>query len=153
MSHEQRISVQQVDPKAYEPIFALERYIRSGNLDKSLLSLIKVRASEINGCAYCLDMHAREARAAGVDQRRLDVLSAWREAPGLFSIREQAALAFSEEVTLIGKEGVTDRAWSRLTASFDQQEIVYLLMAIVAINAWNRLAVSVHQSLPDQARE
>ena len=150
MSVEQRISVHDIDPEAYKPMFAMEKYIHAGSLGEALLALIKIRASQINGCAYCLDMHGREARAAGVDQRRLDVLSGWEEAPDLYSDRERAAIALTEEVTLIGNAGVSDAVWSRVTASFEEKEVVQLLMAIAAINVWNRLAVSTHQSLPDQ---
>ena len=125
--------------------------MRAGTLEESLLSLIKIRASRLNGCAYCLDMHAGEARAAGVEQRRLDILSAWREAPSFFSDRERAALALTEAVTLIGQAGVPDDVWADVTASFDQGEIVQLLMAISVINVWNRIAVSTHQSLPENA--
>jgi AhpD family alkylhydroperoxidase len=112
---------------------------------------VKIRASQINGCAYCLDMHGREARAAGVEQRRLDVLAGWEEAPELYSERERAAIALTEEVTLIGNGGVSDAVWARVTAAFEEKEVVQLLMAIAAINVWNRLAVSTHQSLPEQA--
>jgi AhpD family alkylhydroperoxidase len=150
-SVEQRISVHDIDPEAYKPMFAMEKYIHAGSLGEALLALVKIRASQINGCAYCLDMHGREARAAGVDQRRLDVLSGWEEAPGLYSERERAAIALTEEVTLIGNAGVSDAVWSRVAASFEEKEIVQLLMAIAAINVWNRLAVSTHQSLPEQS--
>jgi AhpD family alkylhydroperoxidase len=145
---EQRISVHDVDPEAYKPMFAMEKYIHAGSLGEALLALVKIRASQINGCAYCLDMHGREARAAGVEQRRLDVLAGWEEAPELYSERERAAIALTEEVTLIGNGGVSDTVWARVTAAFEEKEVVQLLMAIAAINVWNRLAVSTHQSLP-----
>jgi AhpD family alkylhydroperoxidase len=147
---EQRISLHDVDPEAYKPMYAMEKYIHAGTLGEALLALVKIRASQINGCAFCLDMHGREARAAGVDQRRLDVLAGWEEAPELYSERERAAVALTEEVTLIGDAGVSDAVWARVTAAFDQKEVVQLLMAISAINVWNRLAVSTHQSLPAQ---
>lgn len=150
MSHQQRLSVTAVDPEAYQAILALERYVRAGTLDHALLALIKIRASQLNGCAYCLDLHAAEARAAGVDQRRLDILSAWREAPSFFTDREQAALSLAESVTRIGEAGVPDDVWADVTRSFDQNETVQLLMAISAINVWNRMAISTRQSLPDQ---
>ncbi|MEO6826198.1 MAG: carboxymuconolactone decarboxylase family protein [Microbacteriaceae bacterium] len=149
MTVSQRLAVHDVDPKAYEPMYAMEKYIHAGSLGEDLLALIKIRASQLNGCAYCLDMHGKEARKAGVDQRRLDVLAAWREAPDLYSAREQAAIALTEEVTLIGESGVSDEVWAAASAAFDDQELVYVLMAISAINVWNRLAISTHQSLPD----
>ncbi len=150
MSGEQRLLVHEVDPKAYEAVRGLERYVRAGNLEPRLLSLIKIRASQLNGCAFCLDMHAGEARVAGENQRRLDILPAWREAASMFSERERAALAFTEAVTLIGEAGVPDAVWEDVTRSFDQNEVVRLLMAVAAINVWNRLAVATHQELPNR---
>ena len=146
--HRQRLSIYDVDPVAIEAVLALERYVRTSDLAAPLCELIKVRASQINGCAFCLDMHCRDARDGGEDQRRLDVLSAWREAPGLFSEKEQAALALTEAVTLVGREGVSDRVWEGVAKQFGESEIVPLLMAIVTINVWNRLAVSTQQVLP-----
>lgn len=145
----QRLSVHDVDPAATKAVLELERYVRSSGLDARLYELVKIRASQLNGCAYCLDMHARDARAGGEDQRRLDVLGAWREAPALFTDRERAALALTEAVTLIAHAGVPDQVWTAVTACFDERESVQLLMAIATINVWNRLAVSTHQDLPD----
>lgn len=146
----QRMSIQDVDLEAYKAVLGLEKYVHSGNLDAGLLALMKIRASQINHCAWCLDMHVAEARKAGVDQRQLDVVAAWREAPALFSAREQAALAFAEEVTLISQDGVSDEVWDGLLAVFDQKEAVLLLMAVAAINVWNRMNVAVHTDLPAQ---
>jgi len=145
----QRLSVHEVDPAATEAVLALERYVRSSGLDHQLYELVKIRASQLNGCAYCLDMHTRDAREGGEDQRRLDVLSAWREAPSLFTERERAALAFTEAVTLIADDGVPDQVWAEVTGCFSHQEAVHLLMAVAAINVWNRLAVATHQALPE----
>jgi AhpD family alkylhydroperoxidase len=144
----QRLSVNEVDPDAYQAVHSLERYVRSSGLDGPLCELIKIRASQLNGCAFCLDMHHRDARAAGEDQRRLDVLSAWREAPELYSDRERAALALTEAVTVIHRDGVTAEVWAHVQQHFDDLETVHLLMAIATINVWNRLAVSTHQQLP-----
>jgi AhpD family alkylhydroperoxidase len=138
-----------VDPGAYKAVLGLESYVRSSGLETSLYELIKIRASQINGCAFCLDMHHRDARAAGEDQRRLDVLSAWREAPDLYSERERAALALTEAVTLIGEDGVPDDIGDEARRSFDEAGMVHVLMAIAVINVWNRLAVSTHQALPE----
>lgn len=153
MSDEQRLSVHEIDPNAYEPMFAMEKYIHGAGLGEDLLALIKIRASQINGCAYCLDMHGREARTAGVDNRRIDVVAGWREASSLYSEREQAALALTEQVTLIGQEGVSESVWSQAAKAFGDKELVAVLMAICAINVWNRLAVSTHQALPDSPPE
>jgi AhpD family alkylhydroperoxidase len=113
MAHDERLSVQNVDPKATQAVLGLERYVHASGLDGRLYELVKIRASQINGCAYCLDMHHRDARAAGEDQRRLDVLSAWREAPDLFTAEERAALSLTESVTLIAEGGRSGRRVSR----------------------------------------
>lgn len=144
----ERLSVKDVDPRAYQAVLGLEKYVRNSDLDKRLYELVKIRASQINGCAFCLDMHHRDARDGGEEQRRLDVLSAWREAPDLYSPKERAALALTEAVTLIHRDGVTDETWRAAREEFDETELVALLMAIAAINVWNRLAVSTHQELP-----
>lgn len=146
----QRMSIQDVDPNVYKAVLGLEKYVHSGNLDERLLALVKIRASQINHCAWCLDMHVAEARKAGIEQRQLDLVAAWREAPALFSAREQAALAFTEQVTLISQDGVSDDVWSEVSAVFDQKESLLLLMAIAAINVWNRMNVAVHTTLPAQ---
>lgn len=145
----QRMSVNEVDPAAYEAVLGLEHYVRNSSLDRALCELIKIRASQLNGCAFCLDMHHRDARAAGEDLRRLDVLPAWREAPELYTDRERAALALTEAVTELGRSGVPDDVWADARRHFDEMETVQLLMAIATINVWNRLAVSTHQQLPD----
>lgn len=144
----QRLDIYSVDPKATSAVMAMETYARTSGLDPRLYELIKIRASQINGCAFCLDMHTRDARSGGEDQRRLDVLSAWREAPELYADAERAALALTEAVTLIGKDGVPESIWSNVSAHFDEQGVVELLMAIAVINVWNRLAVATHQQLP-----
>ena len=148
MSAEQRLSIHDVDPKAYEPMYAMEKYIHAGGLGDDLLALVKIRASQLNGCAYCLDMHGREAREAGVDNR-IDVLAGGREARSLYSEREQAAIALTEQMTLIGESGVSDDVWAGVKTTFSDNDLVTLIMAICAINVWNRMAVTTHQSLPD----
>lgn len=146
---EQRLSVRDVDPEAVSAVLGLSRYVRAGTLDPGLLALVESRASQINGCAWCLDMHTEEARRAGVQQRQLDLLAAWHEAGDLFSEREQAALEFTEAVTLISEEGVPDAVWSRVQSSFDEKETLRLLMAVATINVWNRLNVTIRQALPE----
>jgi AhpD family alkylhydroperoxidase len=145
----QRLSVQDTDPAAHQAVLGLEDYVRSSGLDRPLRELIKIRASQLNGCAYCIDMHHRDARAAGEDQRRLDVLSAWREAPEVFTSRGRAALTLTEAVTEIGRACVQNDVWIGTREHFDETERVQLLMAIATINVWNRLTVSTHQQLPD----
>jgi AhpD family alkylhydroperoxidase len=151
VEHVQRLSVNDIDPAAYQAVLGLERYVRNSGLPTPLYELVKIRASQLNGCAYCLDMHNRDARAGGEDQRRLDVLSAWREAPELFTDAERAALALTEAVTLIGEDGVPDDVWAEVTRQFDEAGVVNLLMAVATINVWNRLAITTRQSLPELA--
>jgi len=146
---EPRLSMQDIDPHAISPLFALEKFVHDAGLGEELLALVKIRASQINGCAHCLDMHGREARAAGVSNRRLDVLAGWPEAPQEYSDRERAALALTESMTLISQGGVPDSVWNDVKAAFTGPEITALLMAVCAINVWNRLAVTTHQDLPD----
>lgn len=149
MAHQPRIAVGDVDPAAYRAVAGMQGYVDKAGLDGRLSELIKIRASQLNGCAFCLDMHHRDARAAGEDQRRLDVVSAWREAPELFTEQERAALALTEAVTHIGEAGVPDPVWEEVSRVFDDKQTVALLMAIATINVWNRLAVATHQPLPD----
>jgi AhpD family alkylhydroperoxidase len=150
VSSTERVSIHDIDPSAYEAVQGLEHYVRAGDLEPRLLELVRIRASQINGCAYCLDMHHHDARAAGEDQRRLDVLSAWGEVPELFTAREAAGLALTEAVTRISDGGVSDRVWDDVAMHFDEKQVVRLLLAIATINVWNRLAVSVHQRLPER---
>ncbi|TWP33532.1 carboxymuconolactone decarboxylase family protein [Leekyejoonella antrihumi] len=146
----QRMSIPDVDADAYKAVLGLEKYVHSGSLDEQLLSIVKTRASQINHCAWCLDMHIEEARKAGVEQRKLDLIAAWSEAGALFDGREQAALAFTEQVTLISQDGVTDDVWSAVRGVFDEKETLTLLMAIAAINVWNRMNVTARTDLPAQ---
>jgi AhpD family alkylhydroperoxidase len=144
-----RLDAQKIDPASYKAVLALEGYVRGGTLDPGLLNLIKIRASQLNGCAFCLDMHNREAAEEGESPRRLYVLAGWREAPDLFTAAERAALALTEVVTLISQAGVPDDVWSKASDNFTDPELVQLLMAISTINVWNRLAVATHQQLPE----
>ena len=125
--------------------------VPAGDLEPGLLELVRIRASQLNGCAFCLEMHNHDARVKGESQRRLDTLSAWREVPDLFTAREAAALALTEAVTRISDEGVSDRVWDDVAMHFAEKQVVRLLLAIATINVWNRLAVSVHQRLPERA--
>ena len=119
----------------------LEAYVRHSGLEHSLLELVKMRASQINGCGYCLDMHSKDARAGGETEQRLHVLPAWREAP-FYTDRERAALEWAEAVTLISENNVDDELYVRVRAQFDEKELVDLTLAVTAINSWNRLAIS-----------
>ncbi len=127
-------------PKAMQAMLALEKASRSNGLEPSLLELVKTRTSQINRCAFCLDMHTREARAAGETEERLYMLSAWEEAT-CYTPRERAALAWTDALTLLAATGAPDSAHAALAAEFTPEEQVALTLAIVTINGWNRFAV------------
>jgi AhpD family alkylhydroperoxidase len=129
-------------PKDVAALVRLEEAVRESPLDPALLELVRVRASQINGCAYCLAMHTRDARASGEDQVRLDTVAAWRETP-FFTEREQAALAWCESLTDLAHAGVSEQDYARVEAVFSALEVVALTCAVVAINSWNRLAVGL----------
>jgi AhpD family alkylhydroperoxidase len=124
----------------------LEAYVRGSGLPQGLLELVRTRASQLNRCAYCLDMHTKDARANGETEQRLYALSAWRETP-FYSDRERAALAWTEALTLLPGDPVSDELYAEVAAQFSEREIVDLTLAIVAINGWNRLAVGL-RSVP-----
>jgi AhpD family alkylhydroperoxidase len=136
-----RIDIRKISPKSYEPILGLERYIHSVGFEDRFLELIKLRASQINGCAYCVDMHARRLRELGEPNERLDAVAAWSEGP-FFNDRERAALAWTEAVTLLSADHVPDSAFDAARAQFDETELVNLTMVVATINVWNRLAVA-----------
>jgi AhpD family alkylhydroperoxidase len=137
----ERIDASKVDPGAYRAMFGLEKYVRESGLELSLLDLVKLRASQINGCAYCLDMHWKDARARGESEQRLYSLDAWRET-SYYTDRERAALAWTEAVTLIAENHVPDDLYEQVRQHFREEELVTLTLAVVAINGWNRLAIS-----------
>lgn len=136
-----RLDLAQVAPDAARAMMALEKYVRSSGLEPALLELVKLRASYMNGCAYCVDMHSRDARAAGESEQRLYAVPVWRETP-FFSPRERAALAWTEAVTDVGHTAVPDEVYAEAHAQLTDLEIANLTMAVIAINGWNRLAVS-----------
>lgn len=144
----QRINLSAIVPDFYKAIVGLEQAIHESGIDPALYELVKIRASQLNGCAYCLDMHNRDARKGGESQRHLDVLSAWREAPSFFSDTERAALALTECATLIAEDGVPQPVWDEAMTVLGEKGVAQVLMAVVVINGWNRLAVSTHQDLP-----
>jgi AhpD family alkylhydroperoxidase len=136
-----RLNYQKVAPQALKGMMELEKYVHNSGLERSLYELVKTRASQINGCAYCLDMHTKDARAEGETEQRLYGLSAWREAP-FYTERERAALSWTEALTKISENDVSDSLYEATRKYFNEEEIVTLTMAIVAINGWNRLAIS-----------
>jgi AhpD family alkylhydroperoxidase len=136
-----RIDLMHVNPGVIKAMLGLERQIRQAGLDRALLDLVRMRASQINGCAYCLDMHSKDARASGETEQRLYGLDAWRETP-YYSERERAALEWTEALTLVAETRVPDDVYERVRAQFSEDELVHLTLAVVAINGWNRLNVA-----------
>ena len=137
---EARLDYAKLAPDAMRALYSLGAYLAKCGLEHPLLELVKIRASQINGCAYCIDMHTKDARAAGETEQRLYALSAWRETP-FFSNRERVALAWTEAVTRIG-EGVTEALFAEVSGEFSEKELADLTWAVAAINAWNRVAIS-----------
>ena len=137
-----RIDYTSVFPAGMRAMVSLQRAVDAAGLEPRLLELVKMRASQINGCAYCLDVHSKDARALGESEQRLHLLAAWRDAP-CYDARERAALAWCEQLTLIAEEGAPDALYEKVEESFSPDEIVALTLAIVAINGWNRLAISM----------
>ena len=135
-----RINLFNASPDAIKPMYAIEAYLKNCGLEHSLLLLVKMRASQINGCAYCLDMHSKDARAEGETEQRLYTLDAWRETP-FYSPRERAALAWTEALTLIAETHAPDDVFTELKAHFSEREIADLTLAIGAINSWNRFSI------------
>jgi len=136
-----RIDVQRVSPRAIQAMLGLQQYVNSSSIEHTTLELVKMRASQLNGCAYCLDMHSKDARAAGETEQRLYLLDAWRESP-FYSDRERAALEWTEALTLVHETHVPDDVYARVREHFTEEELVDLSLAVVAINGWNRLNVA-----------
>jgi len=137
----QRIRYPRVNPAAYRAMAAMQAYVDHTNLEPELLELVKLRASYMNGCAFCVDMHTKDARAAGESEQRLYAVPVWRETP-FFTPRERAALAWTEAVTDLGRSHVPDDVYEEARAHFEEAELVDLTLCVIAINGWNRLAVS-----------
>jgi AhpD family alkylhydroperoxidase len=145
----ERLNPYKAAPGGFKPMMDMEKYIHESGLDGSLVHLVKMRASQINGCAYCLDMHSREARKDGETEQRLYVLDAWRETE-LFTARERAALAWTEALTLISQTHAPDEAYAEMNAQFSDAELTNLTLLIGTINMWNRIAISFRMPLPVQ---
>jgi AhpD family alkylhydroperoxidase len=136
-----RISVWQLEPEAYKALATVEGYSKNTSVTPVLKELIKMRASQINGCAYCLDMHTEDAMKIGESQRRIFLLSAWKECH-LFTEEEKAVLQLTEEMTLIAREGVTDDTYEKVISLFGEKLTAQIMMLIVQINSWNRISVA-----------
>ncbi len=139
------MNLQQLEPKAYQAMYALEKYLGGSQLSGTHKELIKIRASQLNGCAFCIAMHTREARKAGETDTRMHALAAWREAP-YFTEEERAILALTEEVTRISDHQVSDRVYNEAARLFDENYLAQLIMAIITINAWNRIAITTRMT-------
>ncbi|SDN51542.1 alkylhydroperoxidase AhpD family core domain-containing protein [Fictibacillus solisalsi] len=140
----ERIRMEDVEPGAYQAMFAVEKYVSGTSIDKKLKELIKIRASQINGCAFCLNMHTKEAREIGETEQRIYALNAWRETP-YFTPEERAVLALTEAVTLVAESHVPDDVYNEAARYFDEKQMSEIIMQIVVINAWNRLAVTARK--------
>ena len=149
---QQRIDVTKVSPAAYQAVAALQSYVNQSGLDAKLRELIKIRASQINGCAFCLAMHTRDARMLGETEERMHLLDAWREAP-VYSARERAALGWIEAITLVTQGHVSDEVFEAVRKQFSEKEIVDLTAAAAAINVWNRLQSHSAFRLKSKARK
>jgi AhpD family alkylhydroperoxidase len=141
-----RLDAKGAVPELFQAMIALDSAVSASGLDPIVQELVRIRASQINGCAYCLDMHTKDALKAGERHERLHVLAGWREAPTWFDDRERAALAFAEAVTQIGPHGVSDEVFDAAAEQFSESELGALLFVIITVNAWNRLAVTSHTS-------
>lgn len=139
-----RINIQETDPEAYKAMLALERYLRKSNISRIHLELIKIRASQINGCAVCINSHTNEALRLGETNQRIFLLNAWRDTE-LFSEEERIILSITEEITLINRQGLTDETYQQAIKVFDENYISIIIMSVITINAWNRLYISTRQ--------
>ncbi|MCK6255323.1 carboxymuconolactone decarboxylase family protein [Fictibacillus sp. KIGAM418] len=140
----ERIRMEDVEPGALQAMLAVEKYVDRTSIDKKLKELIKIRASQINGCAFCLNMHTKEARELGETEQRIYALNAWRETP-YFTPEERAVLALTEAVTLVAESHVPDDVYNDAAQYFDEKQLSEIIMQIVVINSWNRLAVTARK--------
>jgi AhpD family alkylhydroperoxidase len=143
----QRINIKQLEPKAYEGLAATEKYLSTTDLSPLLHELIKIRVSQINKCAYCIEMHTKDARKLGETEQRIYALSAWEESP-LFTDAERAVFALAEEVTKISEHGVSDATFQNVQAHYTDNQIAQIIIAINQINFWNRIAISTKMFHP-----
>ena len=146
-----RLNAYQAAPHVMKAMADLESHVAGSGLEKSLIELVKIRASQVNACAFCLDMHTRDARSAGEAEERIYLLNAWRESP-LYTDRERAALAWTEAVTLVTQGHVPDEVFAEARSQFSEEEMVKLTLLVTTINAWNRIAISFRSVHPIRAR-
>lgn len=144
---ETRLDLNTVEPNAFKAMYALETYLAGSELSHSLKELIKIRSSQLNNCAFCINMHTKDAIKGGETPQRIFLLGAWKELPDLFTAEEQVALAMTEEITLIANRGLSDETYQKALGVFSETQIAQIIMAIATINAWNRIAVSTHKPI------
>lgn len=143
---EKRLDINEIAPQAYKAMFALENYLATTQLSKTQKELLKIRASQINKCAFCIDMHTKDAIKNGETPQRIFLLNAWRETD-LYTEEEKVILAITEEITLIHNKGLSDEVYKTATQLFDESYIAQIIMAVVTINAWNRIAISTNMQI------
>lgn len=143
---DKRVNINETEPQALKAMYALEGYLATTQLSKTLKELLKIRASQINKCAFCIDMHTKDAIKNGETNQRIFLLNAWRETD-LFTEEEKVILAITEEITLIHNQGLSDETYKKAEQIFDKNRIAQIIMAVITINAWNRIAVSTHMDL------
>ena len=141
-----RFKMSQVQPNAYKALSALDKYVSESAIDKIHRELIKIRASQINGCAYCVNSHTKSARALGETEQRIYLISVWRESGNIFSEEEKLLLEMTEEITLIHKDGLSDRLYDKAIELLGEEKTAQVIMAIITINAWNRIGVSLNMT-------
>ena len=142
-----RVNIAENQPTAYKAMLGLEGYLQTVSLNNTQKELIKIRASQINGCAFCIDMHTKDALKYGETQQRIFLLNAWKETD-LFSEEEKVLLSMTEEITLISKNGLSKKTYEKAEKHFSSEQIAQIIMAVVKINAWNRIAISTHLEVP-----
>lgn len=141
-----RIQIDQLQPQAYKAMYTLEAYLANCDLSKSHKELIKIRASQINGCAFCINMHTQDALKMGETEQRIFLLNAWEES-GLFNEKERTILSMTEEITLIHKNGLSEQTYNAAISLFGESYTAQIIMAISIINSWNRIAISTHKPI------
>lgn len=142
-----RMNYRTANPQVFQAMMQMEQHVQTSGIEPKLLELIKIRASQLNGCAFCLDMHTKDARKAGETEQRIYLLNAWRESE-VYTKSERAVLALTEAVTLIAQNGVSDEVFADVREYFDEQQTAALIMAINTINCWNRLAITTGMTAP-----
>lgn len=141
---QKRVNINSAEPNALKAMMGLETYLSNISISKTLKELIKIRASQINGCAYCIDMHTKDALKHGETNQRIFLLNAWKEANNIYTDEERAVLTITEEVTLIHHNGLSDETYEKALQFFSENQIAEIIMAVITINAWNRIALSGH---------